>query len=483
MNQPNRPNILMIFSDQHRAEYAGFMGHETVETPHLDKLAARGVTFDTAYCNSPLCSPSRQSFMAGQHVHRIGVWDNTAAMPETTVTWAHALSAAGYETSLLGKMHFNGYQKMYGFDRRPVLEGTNEERGLKFYSWGVRPSVNWSEPLPYRWHVLKEVREAGPDTPEREPIFASDLDILAGTLQELEEKGRDTSGTPWAICAGFVLPHPPFKGKAELIEKYKERTAPAVNPGGQGVDTCDRWLQRYYGNPAELSAEEVANARAVYYALITEFDEYVGQILQKLEETGLAENTIVFYFSDHGEMCGDHGLWGKVTLRETSVRIPLIISWPGQYPEGTRVATPVSLVDLFPTFLEMAGTVLPRDLPKRDGHSLLPFLTGNSDAFEGGVVFGEFDGEGWNHPRAWIRDGAYKLVYNHTAECRLYNLEDDPQEMNNLYENPDVHEIAMDLREALFREWDPVDVERRVLASQAERRLAPMKEICKDTGI
>lgn len=127
------PNILMLFSDQHAAQAAGFMGSRLVRTPNLDRLAAQGTVFENAYCNAPLCSPSRQSFMAGLYPHQIGCWDNTAAMPEDTVTWAHMLGLAGYETALIGKMHFNGYQKMYGFDRRPVLEGDNA--GNSFYSY------------------------------------------------------------------------------------------------------------------------------------------------------------------------------------------------------------------------------------------------------------------------------------------------------------------------------------------------------------
>ena len=134
----------MLFSDEHNARMSGFMGDKIVQTPNLDRLANQGVVFDNAYCNSPLCSPSRQSFMAGLYCHHADIWNNTASMPEDTVTWAHMLSLAGYDTSLVGKMHFNGYQKMYGFDRRPVLEGN--DAGESFYSYGVRTSHLWTDP-------------------------------------------------------------------------------------------------------------------------------------------------------------------------------------------------------------------------------------------------------------------------------------------------------------------------------------------------
>ena len=355
-----RPNILMLFSDEHNAFLSGFMGHSVVETPNLDRLAAEGVTFDNAYCNSPLCSPSRQSFMAGLHCHEIGMWNNTAAMPPDTVTWAHMLSAAGYETSLFGKMHFNGYQKMYGFDRRPVLEGN--DAGQSFYSWGLRTSHVWTDPLPYTTGgggMQGGLRRAGADTPQRCPIFRRDIEVRDGIIADLRAKAETGFDQPWAICAGFVLPHPPWKAREDILERYRGRGDLPVNIEGAGRDTCDRYIQQYFDNPGELPESVIRAAREVYFALITEFDEHCGMILDCLEQTGLADNTVVFYFSDHGEMAGEHGLWAKVTLLESSSRVPMVARWRGHYPADRRVAVPVSLVDLYPTFLDIAGTELP----------------------------------------------------------------------------------------------------------------------------
>ncbi len=309
-----RPNILMIFSDEHNARMSGFMGDRIVQTPNLDRLASQGVTFDNAYCNSPLCSPSRQSFMAGLYCHRIGMWNNTGAMPEDTVTWAHLLSLAGYETSLVGKMHFNGYQKMYGFDRRPVLEGNNA--GESFYSYGVRTSHVWTDPLPYISNVKEhgmqgELRGASEDVPRREPIFQKDLEILDVTCKMLREKGARQDDRPWAICSAFVLPHPPWKARPDILKKYRGKGDLPFNRDGKGRDTCDQYMAKYYGDLTELSDDEIRNAREVYFALIEEFDEYAGRILDCLKESDLDENTVVFYFSDHGEMAGEHGMWAK----------------------------------------------------------------------------------------------------------------------------------------------------------------------------
>lgn len=476
----DRPNILMVFSDEHNAHMSGFMGSKTVRTPNLDKLASQGVAFTNAYCNSPLCSPSRQSFMAGLYCYEIGMWNNTSAMPEDTVTWAHMLSQAGYETSLLGKMHFNGYQKMYGFDRRPVLEGNS--RGEEFYSWGYRTSHDWTDPLPYTsGNMWDEMMGAGEDVPEREPIFQHDLKILQGTLDYLKDKSNDKTGKPWAACAGFVLPHPPWKARADVLETYRGQGDLPHNHRGRNRDSCDQYMHHYTGQVKDLPEESIRNAREVYYALITEFDEYVGRILDYLDESGLAENTVVFYFSDHGEMAGEHGLWGKVTLLESSIRTPLIVRRPGRVAAGTRVDTPVSLVDLYPTFLDIAGIQMPEPL-RLSGNSLMPLMEGKPEDFGGEFVFGEFEGEGWNHPRAFLREGRYKLVYNHTAETRLYDLEADPYEDEDLAAMPEHANAVKRLREKLLSFWNPEEIEQEVLRVQARRKIARCKNVCKDIG-
>jgi choline-sulfatase len=485
LGRDNRPNILMLFSDQHNARMAGFMGNTIVQTPSLDRLAARGVVFDNAYCSSPLCSPSRQSFMAGLYCHHIDMWNNTAAMPEDTVTWAHMLSLAGYETSLVGKMHFNGYQKMYGFDRRPVLEGS--EAGEHFYSWGLRTSHVWTDPLPYSsvnpqtFDPTRALLNAGPDSPERLKIFQKDLEVLDVTCKMLREKATDKDGRPWAICASFVLPHPPLRGRADIVERYRGKGDLPFNIRGEGRDACDQWILHWHGNMQRASEEAIRHGREVYFSLITEFDEYAGRILDCLAEGGLDANTVVFYFSDHGEMAGEHGMWNKVTLLESSIRVPLIVSWPGHYPQGARIDTPVSLVDLYPTFLEIAGVSLPPPLTV-DGHSLVPLLEGRPQDFAGSEVFCEFEGEGWNHPRACIRVGEYKYVYNHTADERLYDLEADPYEMTDLATDPRYLSILLQMRARLFRDWDPAGVEKRVLAAQVRRQIARNKHVCKDLG-
>lgn len=479
-----QPNILIIFSDEHNPAYAGFMGSKIVNTPNLDRLAREGVTFDNAYCNSPLCSPSRQSFMAGLYPYQIGCWNNTAGMPEDTVTWAHMLSAGGYETSLLGKMHFNGYQKMYGFDKRPVLECN--DAGELFYSYGLSTSHSWQDPLPYSSGsngrgMWDQLMGAGADIPDRQPIFAHDKRVLEGTLELLREKSKDQSKKPWAICSSFILPHPPWKARQDLLEKYKGKGDLPANWQGIGRDTCDRYIQHFYGNLKNLPESQIRFCREVYFGLIEEFDEQVGKILHELDKLELTNDTIVFYFSDHGEMAGEHGLWGKSTLLESSIRIPLIIKWPGHSIANSRIKSPVSLVDIYPTFLNLANINLPPPLTV-SGNSLVPFLVGKNNEFGGKFVFGEFEGEGWNHPRSFLREKNYKYLYNHTAEEHLYDIDEDPYEMNDLSLLSSHYEIKENFRNKLFSFWEPIKIEKEVLVSQARRKIAFNKNKCKDLG-
>lgn len=475
-----QPNVLLLFSDQHHWRYAGFNGHPVVRTPNLDRLAARGVNFTNAYCNSPLCSPSRQSFLSGLFPCHAGLWNNCCGMPENAVTWPHALRHAGYETILCGKMHFNGYQRMYGFDRRPVLEMNTD--GELFHSYGLRTSHDWTKPLPYRTGKRCEVPRAGPRPEPRAPVLRHDAAIVQGTIDVLREKAADRSGRPWALCCSTILPHPPYEARPDLFASYEGLVGDPVNPCGEHLGVVDSAMRHFHWMDAgQHTPADIRRMRQAYFAMITEFDEYVGRILDTLASTGLAANTVVLYFSDHGDMIGEHGMYAKCSLREASARIPLLVSAPGRFPQGARVDTPVSLVDLYPTLLDLAGYRLPPILDL-DGHSLLPLLDNRPAAFAGQGVFCEFEGEGWNHPRCFLREGDWKFVYNHTVAHELYDLRNDPEELQNLADVPAHAATARRLRDRILSFWNPEAIEREVLRTQARQKIACCRNVCKDLG-
>lgn len=359
----------------------------------------------------------------------------------------------------------------------------------------MRASCDWTRPIPPYLPIPKDVKSAGPDTPRRQPIFRKDLEVLDGTLAYLREKAAaekkarrargktKTPAQPWAVCASFVLPHPPFKARRDILKTYTGTGDLPINPRGADRDACDRALQQYTGElGVKLTDAQIRRAREVYFALVTEFDEYAGRILDELDRLGLAENTVVFYFSDHGEMAGEHGLWSKVTLLESSVRVPLIVRWPGKTKAGARVHTPVSLVDLFPTFLDVARIAVPPAIP-RPGRSLCDLFGGDPvDGGGGHFVFGEFEGEGWAHPRCFLRRGRYKLVYNHSADLRLYDLEKDPHEMHDLSAQPNLAQVKQAFLNYLSTFWEPRKIEAEVIASQTRRKIARCRNVGKDLG-
>ncbi|KKL74399.1 hypothetical protein LCGC14_2065300, partial [marine sediment metagenome] len=432
-----------------------------------------------AYCNSPLCSPSRQSFMAGLHCHEIDMWNNTAAMPPDTVTWAHMLSQGGYETSLIGKMHFNGYQKMYGFDRRPVLEGSND--GQNFYSWGLRTSHDWRDPLPYTSGNMSDgLCNAGPDTPERQNIFRKDMEVLEGTLAGLRDKAERKDDRPWAICASFVLPHPPWKARADILETYLGKGDLPANRAGLGRDTCDRYIQQYYGDLMNLPEDVIRKAREVYFALITEFDEHAGKILDCLAETGLAEDTVVFYFSDHGEMAGEHGLWAKGCFYEGAVGIPLIARLPGCIPSGSVSGAVCSLTDIGPTLTDVAGA---GPMHAVDGRSLWPTMRGEHPPDWPDETYSELaDLSYWPRgangpddpycPYRMIRSGRWKLWVHADVPApaaALFDLHTDPGELHDLSADPAFRDVHDRLLAKLYQGWDPARVRAEAARATANR--------------
>jgi choline-sulfatase len=333
-------------------------------------------------------------------------------------------------------------------------------------------------------HGVRGVDDCGADTAERHAIFRHDRRIVEGCVGELRAKAASPDGRPLTLVCGTVLPHPPFRARRDLFERYAGRADLPANIFGEGLGEVDRSLRCHQKMDAnDYSAEDVLRLRQAYFGLVTEFDEYVGMLLQTLEETGLAKNTAVVYCSDHGDMAGEHGMVGKCSMRESSARIPLVISWPGHFPEGETVDTPVSLVDLYPTLLEIAGGSLPPILAEGlDGHSLVPLLEGRPGDFRGKGVFCEFEGEGWNHPRCFLREGDLKYVYNQAAAHELYDLGADPQELKNLIDDPAHSAESRRLRSRIESFWDGAAIERQVIETQARQKIARNRNVCRDLG-
>ena len=450
-----RPNLLLIMSDEHAPMFSGPYAHPLVQTPNLDRLAAEGVVFQNAYCNSPLCTPSRMSFMTGRYVHHAGTWDNATPLASDAVTWAHRLRAVGYDVVLSGKQHFSGPDQLHGF-RAQLARDLHAERG--------HPIRDWSQGTTGARRPWGVVERAGPGTTEEIEV---DDQVEAAALDYLHDPARQRQ--PWALNVSFMAPHFPFVVPQRFWDLYPEAAVdlPTIPPGHlDNQHPVYQRMRRAFGL-AEFPEELVRRARVGYYGLITYLDEKIGRLLDALEATGQRENTLIAYFSDHGELAGEHGMWRKSNFYEQSVRVPLQLAWPGHLPAGRRVNGVVSLVDLVATIVEAAGASSEGAL---DGNSLLAPSRDEAADWKD-EAFSEYLAHGVARPMAMLRRGQYKLNYSLDDPVELYDLANDPGEFQDLGSDPAFQGIREALRSALLAHWDPVDLERRVRQSQKDRLL------------
>jgi choline-sulfatase len=447
----------MIMSDEHAPQFSGAYGHPLVQTPHVDRLAAGGVLFEHAYCNSPLCVPSRMSFLTGRYASEIGVWDNASPLASDIPTWPHLLRAAGYDVVLAGKQHFVGTDKLHGFRAQLAAD---------LHSEHTHPIFDWADGTPKAANPWPSLSQAGPGETRE---IAADDQAESAALAYLRDPDRHRQ--PWALNVSFLAPHFPLVVPEPYWNRYPPEAVdlPVIPEGHlQGQHPVYQRMRRMFGL-VEFPEELVRRGRAGYYGLITYLDDKIGCLLDALDETGLAENTIVVYVSDHGEMAGEHGMWRKSNFYEHSVRVPLVMRWPGRLPEGRRVAEVVSLVDVVATLVDAAGA---SPVGPLSGDSLLPLARGDDLATPWkDEAFAEYLAHGVARPMAMLRSGRYKLNYSLDDAPELYDLDEDPGELRDLAADPAYRAALEELRTRLLANWDPVTLERRVRQSQRERLL------------
>jgi choline-sulfatase len=448
-----RPNILLLLSDQHAARWCGYAGDPTVRTPNLDRLAEGGVVFENAYCNSPICVPSRMSFLTGRHAQNIGIWDNHTILPSEIPTFAHGLTRAGYDVVLNGKMHFRGPDKLHGFRAQLSADPAGDDPG--------------SFPIP-RWREGGRV-DVGGGTELRfgEGIGKKeDYECEAAAIKYLEDPARRDQ--PWAMVVGIYAPHPPWQAQRQYLDQYRLEDVPLPHlpPGYVENQHPVHKRKRELWQKAEFPEQMVRGARHTYFALTTRVDDQIGRILAALERSGQLEDTLVIYSSDHGEMLGEHALWNKSSLLEESAHVPMILSWPGTFPRSRRVEGCVSLVDLTATLLDLADA--PKDMPL-DGRSLQALASGGDATWPDEAIC-ELYATWTDRPIAMLRRGRHKLHLSHEEAPQLYDLATDPYEKKDLAKNAAHAEVLRTLTQRLASVWDSSALIRRILESQ-DRRL------------
>ena len=451
------PNVLIVMADQLAPQFTGAYGHPLVSTPHMEALAARGARFDAAYCNAPLCAPSRFSFMSGQLVTRIAAYDNAAEFPASIPTFAHYLRMKGYRTCLSGKMHFVGPDQLHGFDERLTTDIYPSD-----HAW----TPDWEAPderIDHFYHNMDPVRTAGVAGTTFQIEYDEETAFLA--RRRLFEFAMERTA-PWCMVASFIHPHDPYVARPEWWALY-DHDRIDMPRHEDATDPHSERLKR--GIEADLhppTPEQVRNARHAYYANTSYFDSKVGALVQALTESDQLDDTVVIVTADHGDMLGERGLWYKMTFFEHAARVPLIMAGPGIAPR--TVAEPCSLVDVAPTLLEVAGGGIEPAMPL-DGRSLWPAATGGASAQDEAI--GEYCAEiapGW--PLLMIRRGRWKYIHCDVDPPQLYDLQADPDELTNLAGDPAHAEVAARFADEVAARWDSAAIQRDVIATQRRRR-------------
>ncbi len=455
------PNVLVICSDDHAAYVTGVYGNAQVRTPNIDRLAAGGIHFLRAYCNSPVCTASRQSILTGRYPRTIGVTLLQTPLPESEITMAETLKLAGFDTASIGKMHFNS-DLAHGFDLR--VDMPDYRRWLREQKQPATPKGVLVQPpwRPFRDPARKWLNA------EARPVETVDAQT-AGTYfaERAGEYIEAQHDKPYFLMVSFYEPHSPFHFPLEFRGRHDPSKFDVPPVGPEDEDQI----------PAEfrdLTDAEKQGINAAYYTSVEFMDQNVGRVLDALDRSGQAENTIVVYLGDHGYMLGQHGRFEKHCSYEEAVRVPLAIRYPKRIAAGRLTHAFVELVDLVPTIYNLCDYNATAPL---QGKSMIGLLDGKTTRHRDHVIV-----EYAQNDEVMIRDQHWKLIYERNARrrtdgydterplkpnlFRLYDLHGDPNEMHNVVEDPQNAETVARLTTLLVehliktaRELDGVPVD------------------------
>jgi choline-sulfatase len=470
-----KPNILLVVADQMTPLLTGLYGHPVVKTPHLNSLAKTGVRFDTAYSPCPLCAPARACLLTGTYCSENGVYDNAAALSCDQPTLCHHLNLLGYDTVLSGKIHLVGPDQLHGFRKRllpniyPADFSWTKSRDNKI------PKTHANSYLGSAVHIGRSGRNIECD--ELAHRKAVDYLVEKGT-----QKRKDTSYQPFFLCVSYNFPHEPFWPPKKYWDLYED--GPIEIPKLPGDfekrhSAMDRWLNRHHGVD-KVDLQEPSSLRKLwraYYALVTYIDDKVGELVAQLRADGLMDDTIIIFTSDHGDMLCEKNMVQKRCFYEPSARVPLLVVSPHVGQKGHVSKTPVSLLDIAPTILELAGYDGSENFAT-DGISLVPLLEGREQPDR--AVFSEMHSEGVYATCFMVRKGRYKYVYIHGHDEQLFDLENDPDEWDNLALRADYASIRSELKECILNRFDPDRIEKDLRESLQKRQF--LKKAMAKTG-
>lgn len=435
----SKKNIVYILSDQHNYQVMSCSGHPIVETPNIDWLATNGVRFENCYCASPLCVPSRTSILSGKYPHKTQIFTNNQALKSDEATFVHSLGAANYETVLCGRMHFIGPDQRHGFEKRLVGDLT------EVYPNDIGDQV-LGELSGTTSQAIEALEKAGPGFSS---IIEFDKAVCKEACDYIEER---MDSRPIFMTIGFYGPHCPFVCPDSLFDYYYDKLSEAYIDGKEKVESEHPAITKWKKERGirTVTEEQSKRIKAAYYGLVNLLDEYIGKIIEACDKRWGIENTVLVYSSDHGEMLGEKGMYWKSNGYEGAVKVPLIMMLPELEEKGSIINTPVSLLDLAPTFIELVGG--PR-LPNLDGENLFKL---NSNRF----VMSQYGGKGEKeYPIIIARRREYKLIsYYGYADEELYNVDNDPDEKMNLVDKIEYDNIRKELKAAIEKVWNGKNV-------------------------
>ena len=434
-------NVIVFMSDEHNPRYSSPYGHDFVDTPNMQWLADNGTVFEHAYCPSPLCVPSRSAFLTGKRVHAVGAYgNNRIGIPPETHGLGTVLGGEGVHTVFIGKVH--AY--------RPVAElGFSETIEAHDLSWGF-DNAQRRRPLAVRENAAARFDRYGP----HDPPWGKDVTYMDAAVDWLQTRAPEIA-SPWVLYVNLVRPHFPHFCTDKLWDRYRDHGD--LPDHGIEAETAQHPYAgdlRTHFQLERVPEEHVRGLRRGYYACVSFIDEQLGRLLSALVEVDLASSTNLVYTSDHGEMLGKFGLWWKCNLLEDAARIPCIAAGPDFHP-GVRVKTPVDLHDLQASVFSLTGATRSQAWL---GTPLESLAIDDPDR----VVFSEYHGHGTRAGSFMVRCGDWKLIHNIEAEDQLFDLGDDPEELENLVASDPGK--AEELRAALDGICDPAAEDRKAEA-------------------
>lgn len=452
-----QPNIILLFSDQHRWDWLSCESNKNVYTPNLDKLARNGVKFTNTYCPSPLCGPSRMGMLASRHPHSLGIYTNEHSLRSDIPTFVHSLSMAGYETVLCGRMHFSGEDQSHGYEKRIYDDLAGHYPGEPMPQYGKFQGAQIGGKISCKLTGIGD-----------NPILEYDADVTGHCVKFLDERNTKDDNKPLFLTVGFLSPHSPYAAPREYYDRAYKRMQENDALLCEETMIEHPWIRKYMDNFefSDVTDEEKIRTRVSYAAMIDYMDEQFGRIIEKAKM--LPGETYVVYISDHGDMIGDKGMFGKKCFFDPSIKVPMIIAPLDKDENAIGIASdrtvdiPVSLLDLGPTLISFTDAPKLPNAVGIDISSLLKDETNQKsyDNLCNRPVFAD-QHIGWTGACRMVRVGKYKLMYFYDyEEVLLFNLDEDADENNNLGSKKEYKEIIENLKEKLFEDWNPDEMDK-----------------------